>query len=307
MRCNLRCQSCDIWQKEKGGELTEEDWLAIVQKLSILSKDTFVEINGGEPLMKQNLVIKIIKELKKYFKTVTLNTNGLLINQEIVEKLKSVGLDTIKLSFYSLDQEIHNYLRGHELAYAQAKMAIEIINKKNMGLEIGLLITAKNIKEAPELIKYLQTLPRTSIILQPLDEKIESSESKNLALNKLPASLWPNQKDVDYFFYWLLLNKKNIKNSLPNLMALKEYYLNPESVLRFRCFAGQRNLVIYPTGEVSFCFKRKTVGNLKKQELKEILNQSTSERKKIKKCKKYCRIVGCNFSRGLNEFIFNKN
>ena len=89
------------------------------------------------------------------------------------------GLDTIKISFYSLDEKTHNDLRGNNLAYIRAKEAIQCINAKKIPLEVGILITAKNINGLPDLIRHLQTLPNTSIILQPLDEKIENQEAKN--------------------------------------------------------------------------------------------------------------------------------
>lgn len=90
-----------------------------------------------------------------------------------------------------------------------------------------------------------------------------------------------------------------------NIEAIRQYYLNPENILKYRCFAGQRNMVVYPNGDTSFCFKGGIIGNLEKQELKEILKNAAGERKKIKNCRKYCRIIGCNFSRGLKEFIFS--
>ena len=56
------------------------------------------------------------------------------------------------------------------------------------------------------------------------------------------------------------------------------------------------------------CFKGKTVGSLKEQILDKVLKgeKASDERKNIKKCQKYCRIIGCNFSRGLVEFIKGK-
>jgi len=307
MRCNFHCQSCSIWQKNNHNELDESDWKNIISKLpNLLKQNTFVEINGGEPLIKKELVFSLIQELKKYFHKVALNSNGLLIDEKILDQLKQAGIDIIKISLYSLDEKTHNSLRGHNLAYDYAKKAIDLINQKQIALEIGLLITAKNIKSAPALIEYLQALPNTSIILQPLDERIESEESKNQTSNKLITELWPTKNDVNVFFDWALQNNKNIKNSLVNIGAIRQYYLNPENVLKYRCFAGQRNLVVYPNGDVALCFKGKVVGNVKKHNLKKILQNAVDERKKIKKCKKYCRIVGCNFSRGLKEFAYNK-
>jgi len=80
--------------------------------------------------------------------------------------------------------------------------------------------------------------------------------------------------------------------------------LKPQSVLKYRCFAGQRNLVVYPTGDISFCFKRRFIGNVKKEKLKEIMQRSAVlERRGIRDCSKYCRLIGCNFSRGLWEIV----
>ncbi|MFA6436957.1 MAG: radical SAM protein [Candidatus Paceibacterota bacterium] len=303
-KCNFRCQTCSIWQKKEKKELNEADWLRIAHELSdALKPDTFIEINGGEPLMRPSLTISLVKELKRYFKKVTLNSNGSLINEEILDQLKKAGLGTIKMSFYSLDEKIHNQLRGNSLAYDQAMKTISLITKKQIELEIGLLITSKNIKNAVELVMYLQTLPKTSIILQPLDEKIGLPQSLNRSDNKLITSLWPKRDDIDTFFSWIEKNRQKIKNSSANLEAIRQYYLDPKSTLSFRCFAGQRSLIIQPDGDVLLCFKGKSIGNIKNQSVKKILKNAISERKKIKNCQKYCRIIGCNFSRGLKEML----
>jgi len=304
MNCNFRCESCHIWENQNVEELNESEWKNIANKLSSeLKPDTFIEINGGEALIKKNIVITLAKELKKNFKKIALNSNGSLFNDENLDELKNAGIDLIKISFYSLNKSTHDNLRGHPSAYDNVMRSIELINKKGINLEIGILITSKNIKEIPELIKYLQKLPNTSIVLQALDEKIESIESKNKQENKIITNLWPNENDSDEFFKWVFQNNKNIKNSIPNIKAIHEYYMNPDNIIKYICFAGQRNIVIYPNGDLSLCFKRDKIGNINKQELKDILINAKSERKNIKYCKKYCRIVGCNFSRGIKEFI----
>jgi len=86
---------------------------------------------------------------------------------------------------------------------------------------------------------------------------------------------------------------------------MREYYLAPPSVLKYRCFAGQRNLVIYPQGDVAMCFKGRVIGNLTRKNLSNILKGdfAKKERQNIRRCQKYCRIIGCNFSRGLKELI----
>ncbi|MFA6919367.1 MAG: hypothetical protein WC244_04670, partial [Patescibacteria group bacterium] len=171
--------------------------------------------------------------------------------------------------------------------------------------EIGALITSQNIPGLPELISYLSGLSDTSIILQPLDEKIESPESKSFSGNNLPKDLWPDEKDIIYFFNWLQENNHlaKIKNPPMALEAMRKYYLNPRSALDYRCFAGQRNLIIYPNGEMSFCFKRPKFGNALNKPILDQIKTADNERKNIQKCQKYCRIVGCNLSKGIKEYF----
>lgn len=305
-RCNFQCKSCSIWKKKETDEMSKEQWLNIADDLKgTIRKESFVEINGGEPLLRKDVVIDLVKRLKKHFKNVALNSNGSLIDEKTTKELEETGLDIIKISFYSLDEKIHNYLRGDDQSHGKALAAIKAVLKSKIKLEVGILITAKNIREIPRLIQHLQTIGNVSIILQPLDESIESAESKNLDKNFLLADLWPEKEDVLRFFSWILKNPGKIKNSQRGIKAMEKYYLNPEKILSYRCFAGQRNLVIYPDGSASFCFKGKRIGNLKNDRVNNLLrmSQAVRERKNIKKCQKYCRIVGCNFSRGFVEYI----
>ncbi|MEK7072309.1 MAG: SPASM domain-containing protein [Patescibacteria group bacterium] len=125
--------------------------------------------------------------------------------------------------------------------------------------------------------------------------------------SEMILKLWPELDKSKELFKWLKDNSVKIKNSLANLSAIEVYYLEPKKVLKYRCFAGQRNMVVYPTGDLSLCFKRKFIGNIKKEKLKKIMKRNALlERRSIRGCGKYCRIIGCNFSRGLLEIMSKK-
>lgn len=305
-RCNFRCPGCAIWQKQEFDELSSEQWLGVARNLSaVFGPETFIEINGGEPLIQKDQLIKLIAELKQHFKSVTLNSNGLLIDTDTIKSLVGAGLDNIKISFYSLDKATHNFLRGSDLAYDHAIRALDLLAKSPIRVEVGILITKQNIGQVPELINYLAHYPNVIPIIQPLDERVESAESKNRQGNFLPIDLWPDKNQVNKFFAWIKKDHPKFKNSDDNLKVIEKYYLEPESVLSYRCFAGQRNCVIYPNGDVAMCFKGSIIGNIQRTSIKRILKSSeaVNERKAISRCCKYCRIVGCNFSRGIKEYL----
>ncbi len=308
-RCNFRCASCSIWQKTDYADLADEDWLAIASDLKqSLPPDTLIEINGGEALLLKPKVLKLIKSLAEYFEEVNLTTNGSLITPEVIKDLSEAGLRTIKVSLYSLEPDTHDALRGFAGAQARALAAIKLAAESNLKVEVGVLLTGKNISQLPALLTYLKTLSGVSAILQPLDESVESSASKNLSANSLPAELWPEPAAVKTFFAWLGEQADLLKNSPANLAAIEKYYLQPESVLVYRCFASQKNLIIYPDGQAAFCFKTGAIGNLREKKLADILRGAGAKqtRRAIKTCSKYCRIVGCNFNRGFKEWFKDK-
>jgi len=301
-KCNFQCKTCSVWEKTSSDELKKDKWLKIIKGLrSALTKETYVLINGGEPLMKKDLIPVFIAELKKYFDHVALNSNGSLLDKAMINELEMSGLDIIKISLYSLKKDAHNFLRGNSQAHAGALNALKLLSASNINAEAGVLITSNNIKELPELIEHLHQLCNIAIVLQPLDERIGSRESKNMQANNLLYDFWPRDNDVRVFFKWAIKNNKLIKNTAGNIKAIEEYYLHPEHALRYRCFSGQRNLIIYPNGDVHLCFKNARIGNLTEDNVEQIIRgkDAATRRRDIKNCKKYCRVCGSNFYKAL--------
>jgi len=308
-RCCFRCEMCSIWQKIDAAQMSDEEWLAKAEDIKkSFPADTFVEINGGEPLIRKALVYPLIKSLKQRFHFVTLNSNAFLIDDETVKNLVAAGLDAVKISFYSLTPELHNSLRGNSGAHDHAKQAIENLSRANIKTEVGILVTRRNIDEVVPLVNYLNSLPNVTAIIQPLDESVESEVSKDMTTNHLLTELWPAADKVNALFDWFAENPRQVKNSTANLAAIRQYYLNPPDVLKYRCFAGQRSCIIYPNGEVSMCFKGPVLGNVRTQSIVKILRnwETHQERLKIKACGKYCRVIWCNFARGIKEVVRDK-
>ena len=65
-----------------------------------------VFISGGEPLMRKDIV-EIVKKSKKLAPVTILNTNSLLLTEDLLKKLIDVGLDYIQVSIDGT-QKIHD-------------------------------------------------------------------------------------------------------------------------------------------------------------------------------------------------------
>ena len=304
-RCNFRCENCDIWKK-RYPELSSKEWLIMAEKIKrSFPKGTFIEINGGEPLLRKELVLALVRSFKKTDNIVGINTNGYLVDKVFAHAAKKADADFVKVSLYSLSSTIHDLLRGFSGAHKAALRAIDNLIEENVKTEIGIIITRKNIDGIPFLMnQMMRKRGDISFILQPLDEKIESEAGNLKDENVIDQAQWPSRDQVEDLFEEIWSNRHRIKN-WPRQELIKKYYIDPENILRNRCFVGQRNLVIYPDGKVSFCFKGNKFGNLNEEELDKLLSgqKAEQERRRIRGCRKYCRIVGCNYSMGFREFF----
>ena len=97
--------------------------------------ETMLAITGGEPLLQEEEVLKLIKSLKTETNyTVMLVTNGSLIEGDFINKANNLGLDGIDISFYSLDDKFHRWYTGH--SNEDTIKALELVTKKFKGLAV---------------------------------------------------------------------------------------------------------------------------------------------------------------------------
>lgn len=91
--CNFKCPGCYAEDLKNPTMLTKEQALGFVKKY----KPMHVNITGGEPLLHPH-IYEIISEMPKSV-VVSMVTNGSLLTEEKIKKLKKAGLNTIQISF----------------------------------------------------------------------------------------------------------------------------------------------------------------------------------------------------------------
>ena len=108
--CNQKCLHCYAAGQPLSDtpELTTAQWKEILTKLRAANIPQ-VTFTGGEPTLRADLVELV--DAAQWFVT-RLNTNGRLLTPTLCQKLYDASLDSVQVTLYSHDKDIHNALVG---------------------------------------------------------------------------------------------------------------------------------------------------------------------------------------------------
>jgi len=148
--CNLRCPHC---YTEGGVRLTNElntqEIKSIIDQLAEL-KTLYLFFTGGEPFIKKDIV-EILKYTDSKKIGISISTNGQLINEQLLEKLKNLNFTLFQISLEGTER-IQNEIIEKE-SWKKTIRAIVIASfvlKKNIG--VGTILMKKNWKILDQIL-----------------------------------------------------------------------------------------------------------------------------------------------------------
>ncbi|MBS6114277.1 Cys-every-fifth radical SAM/SPASM peptide maturase CefB [Thomasclavelia spiroformis] len=170
--CNLKCVYC----YEGAGEIRStmlskemaQNYIEFMKNECLSRNSNIMSVNlfGGEPLINFELADYICTELKRFcdennkqFIT-SIVTNGTLLTDNILEKLRSFNCSTIQITLDGT-KEIHDSRRMYKDgrgSFDKTISSIKLINSKENYIKpvIRINVDKTNIKEAYKLLEYLQ-------------------------------------------------------------------------------------------------------------------------------------------------------
>ena len=254
-RCNLKCKTCNIWQRKPENELSFDE---IDRFFTANSYFNWIDLTGGEIFLRKDLP-EITRSIKKNAKNLVMlhyPTNGFLTDRivEITEEIVSLDFNNLVISV-SLDgnKEIHNKLRGNDNAFERCIETYKRLkSNKLIKVYLGCTLSPLNMEGFEglfaELKNYLPDLTYSDIHLNIYHH------SENLYSNEpMPCDKERLAGLVDDF-----IKKKGF--SLINPIMLLEY-LYLKNVRRYlsngrspyKCMSGKISCFIDPTGNVYPC------------------------------------------------------
>ena len=156
-KCNFKCKHCFISAPHSNlQDISYSDCCKIIDEL--YSCGIFrLSITGGEPLIHKDFT-KILEYAKNRSITITdLYTNGSLITEPILLKIKEIGINpTFQISYDG--KNTHAWIRGNSHAEEIVKNAIKIIKKHGFKVRISCCLYNDNINYIAENIKEYSSL-----------------------------------------------------------------------------------------------------------------------------------------------------
>jgi len=252
--CNYNCPHC--YQKLDSINQMPLDSLCNTAKKIQDLKISFINIEGGEPLISFKRLIAVLKVLDKNKSEIWINTNGSSLTKEKAKKMKELGVFGVMVSLHHWQREKHDKFVGVKGAYDIAVSALNLLNQVGLSTAINCTGTQKLV-ESGGVEKIMQIAKNTNCALVQL-------------IHEKPAGAWLKREGTLKKEYINKLCKYHLVYSLDK--KYKDYPAISSQAYEslkenFGCTAGGiERFYINASGEVQPCeFVNLTFGNLTKE------------------------------------------
>lgn len=149
--CNLSCKMCYVRKprnevEAEGGLIPAKEWIVLAEKCRERGM-LYLLLTGGEPLTHPQFK-EIYTAVRNMGLVVSLNTNGTLIDDEMVAFLAANPPAKVNMSLYGASRETYDRLCGVPEAYDRAMHALREMRKAGITVKINYSATRYNAADA---------------------------------------------------------------------------------------------------------------------------------------------------------------
>ena len=253
--CNMNCKMCYVKMtseemKKVGRKRTVDEWLDIAkqaQELGLLH----ILLTGGEPFLQKDFKELYLK-LKQMGFVVSINSNGTMINEKIVNWLSQSPPDVMNITLYGASNDTYKRLCNNPKGLDQVKNAVNLLRSNNINVKLNASITPYNIDDLDEMFEVAKELDVTlnpTAYMFPPSRRDESLFEDNFRLDAEKAG-----KCTAYMEY-KKLGKEKFKQKVEYIMNVlkKNNKTENKEDLDISCRAGRSTAWITWDGKMMSC------------------------------------------------------
>jgi len=216
--CNFHCLMCPTGvgsQKRAKGFMSDDIYRKLIDEVK--ERHTPLRfIRWGEPSLHPKFS-QYLEDAKKHDLPVHINTNGKLLNEDILRKLVDLPLDSIKFSFQGVDRNSYRQMRNTDY-FDELFKKIKLLHSLRGDRPSPFIHVATTITiESPEIVAHfketagrfadLVTIGRTQLEYLDLAKvKLSEEEIKTLTALKLQETLIKKHPECPEVFDKLSIN-----------------------------------------------------------------------------------------------------
>ncbi|MEE9275449.1 MAG: radical SAM protein [bacterium] len=296
-RCNLRCEQCFIFNEEgefgldhKGrADLTTEEVLSLVRQFPPGSN---IQLTGGEVFVRKDIEVLLEAMLARH--KVSIATNGMLLQESIVQKLIDWRLRTLSMSVDG-PEEVHDEIRRKAGSFRDltATMRGVLACREKAGrpapyTNFNCVILEKNFRRLHEVVEHAAAVGVDSCSFQIMDgsmsrtslrlfDEVKTGEPTMNFVPRLPrAGL---EESLRRAFEIGLESGVTIRFNPKDLTLgdVLDYYEGGFDLSAWKCDLPWSTTRISPYGDVFPCMNYR-IGNVKERSLLRLWNNGAYRR-----------------------------
>lgn len=248
--CNMNCKMCYIrmtkeQMQQKGRGRTAEEWLELARQAKQCGM-LFLLLTGGEPFLYKDFWY-LYDELKKMGLVVSINSNGTMLQGEILGKLIKNPPYKINITIYGGSDETYADLCRCPDGYTRATNAVRRLREAGVFVKINGSITPHNcmdIEKCFDFAREMQTPCQLGSYMFPPTRRDDVTTERFTAEQ---AGMY--QAKIDRLRY----APEDFSNIVANIKKCEAEGSVLDLPERFRCRAGRSGFWVTWKGEMTGC------------------------------------------------------
>jgi MoaA/NifB/PqqE/SkfB family radical SAM enzyme len=284
-RCQLDCYHCSAarYKSRDRSELTTEEWISVIRQAEDLGVNNIV-LTGGEPLLRPDLY-DLVSAINPDRANAAMFSNGLLLTDERVARLREAGLFSLMVSLDDVRPEKHDELRRIPGGFHKAVEGIRRALAGGLLVGISTYAGPEDVREgrAREIIEFAREIGVHEITIF---DTVPTGKLLPLEHDMLLAEE-DKQRLID------LEREYNGRDGYPHIIT-QAFINGPEGA---GCFAGHIQFYMTAFGDVNPCdFTPLTFGNIRDEPLLSIWERLLAHPAYCKRSD-HCRMQDAEFRR----------
>lgn len=258
--CNFSCRMCYVRKTAAEVEqssrsiMTLQEWLDIAAE----ARDAgmlYLLLTGGEPFLWPDFW-ELYEELIRMGFLISINTNGSLINDAAVERLKRFPPRRISITLYGANDKTYESLCGVKGVFPKVDHAVTALQEAGVQLKLSCSLTPYNAEDLEELVWYSEekklVLQATSYMFPPIRRDASHIGDNDRFTAEKSAFYRLKGYRLQYGESQYRAFLKKIEEGYAPPLGLDEFCTDPKDG-RIRCRAGKASFWITWDGWMTPC------------------------------------------------------